>query len=1079
MLLLILLLALSHLTQATPSINLLINAQVPPVAQVNQSWFFVFAPSTFSYRGLVNYTLSKSVDWLQLEGSNRTFYGIPRPQDEGPLEVTLVATDDTGSVSMPVTFIVSANQSPGLGNPLAAQLPAYGAFSYPDSLLLTPGTALSLAFSPNTFIHTNRTTSYYAKSSDNTPLPSWVVFNPRNLSFSGRVPQATSPTELPLTVGIQLTASNVIGFSQAIAPFQLIVQSHLFAFGNTLQVMNVTPGSTVDHGLLGDISLDYQPASDSDVSQASTNAPPWLSLDHSSLVLSGRSPANVSEQNFTVSATDRYGDSASTIVLLRISTNSSLDILMPFPTLTATIGKKFTYDLNDSLSCNPNGDGVKFTIDPGAAGGWLRYDSSAMALQGTVPASLKPQSVQVTVTAIQGNVSQSEILDLALGCSNGTTCESSSSNGAGSTAVTGSGASSLAIRMKKGWIAAAVVLPVFAVIAALLLVTCCCRKNCRLRIKFDEERRRSKVKRAKKEEDKRRMRDDLKKKKISGPQQDYALEEAVIRPEMIETFHDDEVKAADIPLSHEQADPPAAIGGGHAAFEMRSANYKRSSIRSSMARFSRFRLSKRISGNSDRDIRPDSWQRYVLGLEPPGSKAAATPEFSLILEEPSPQKSMKSQSSMRPSMTMVSGPAIGTQVTPTRKLSKQRHRASVIISGPKQSGLGHGRSAPSQGSSSIVFGSRGVGHGEASHFGGPPGYGIVQKSWRNLSVISWTTTQSPPDSSDSVIWERPERDPTHKSSASVTSTFLDHPNLHSLDKSPRPQTIREALFGEGIEVSSRRMRSLPRNHVPSKREPPPPFIGGTNNEPLQVFHKRRRQNGSFHNPFLSAGPCSSRISSLQNPGSHRPGANSDNDLPITPRNRMSRRTYSRSSSLGSEFKASPSKTLNSQSSPPRKRVARNHNFASSALSRLHFNRASRAFSKSSFSSNSTDSRFESAPSEFGYNEALHEEVDEEGNKVWKYAEHPNPLRLNSTDVTDEELIESLKVDGQYSAAQRLSLLRAKAEGINSDNLERDGSLEVSSPLGRRMRRNLGLKQGGPSNTSLRGIIRDAGDSAFV
>ena len=1075
MYLILLLVALSSLIRATPSINLVINAQVPPVAQVNQSYCFIFAPSTFSDTSSINYSLSNSTDWLQLDGSNRTFYGTPGPQDVGPSVVMLVATDDTGSISMPVTFVVSADPGPGLGTPVAAQLPAYGAFSSPDNLLLTPGTALKLMFSNNTFTNTNENTSYYAKSADNTPLPSWVIFNPTNLSFSGQAPQATSPSELPMSVGIELTASNVIGFAQAVAPFQLVIQSHLFAFGNTSQIINVMPGSPVTYGLLGDLSLDSQPVSASDVSQASTDAPSWLSLDQSSLVLSGTPPADVSEKNFTVNTTDQYGDSASTIVLLQMAAGSSLDILMPFPTLNATIGASFNYDLNSSLACDPNGAGVNITMDPGAAAGWLTYNPNAMALQGNVPANLKPQSVQVTVTASQGNQSQSENLSLMLGCANGTQCSDTNSNGASRNATT-TGALSSGVSKDKGWIAAAVILPVFAVIAVVLLLSCCCRKKCPLRMKFEEKKRRFKVKRERKKEDRKEKRDEMRKKIISGPQQEHNdHDEAGIHPQTAGTFNVDQEKAGEPSLDLEAAGPAAASPVVPNTFNIQHANQKRGSVKSARARFSIFRLSKGSADSNDHGGRPDSWQRYVRGLEPRGPKAAGIPGFSFIPEEQSPQESDAGNSRFQPTMTMLSEPSVGTEVSVSRRLSKQRKRVSGIFSVPRASGLGHGRNAISQGSSSI-FASKGVGHGDASQLGGPPGYGVVRKSWRNLSVISWTTTQSPPDSSDPVIWDRPERRPAHNSSASVMSQFPDPPSTNTMDRLSRPQTIHEAVYGEGAETSFRPIRPLPRSHVPSKRESPAPFTGGTNNEPLQVFHKRRRQQGSFHNPFLSAGPSSSRVSSLQTPVPRRCVTDGSTPLPVNFQNKTSMRSYSQSSSLGSEFKVSHPRISNPPSSPPHKKGARNYNFTTRVL---HFNRSSRGFSRSSSSSNSTDSRFESAPSELGYNEALHEETDDEGNKVWKYAEHPNPLRLNSTDVTDDELIESLRADGKYSAAQRLSVLRAKTEGISSEDLEEDANIEVSSPLGKKWRQNTGLKHGDPLNTSVRGIIRDAGESAFV
>ena len=1033
----LLLLVLSKLTQATPNVNLLINAQVPPVARVNQAFYFLFAPSTFLDTSPVRYTLQNTTDWLQLDSFSGSFHGTPGPQDVGPSVVILVATDSTGSVTMPVTFIVSADQGPELGLPIASQLPAYGAFSSPDSLLLTPGSALSLSFSPNTFTNTNGNTSYYAKSADNTPLPSWVIFDPDNLSFSGKVPQATSPTSTPQTIGIQLTASDVIGFAGTTVYFQLVIQSHLFAFGNTVQTITFTPGSLVIYnGLLSDLTLDGQPVATSDLDNASADVPDWLSLDQNNLALSGTPPANASQQNFTVSATDRHGDSASTIVLIQTADNSSLNMLLPLPALNATAGSYFLYNLNSSFSCDPVSDGINIAVNPGIAAAWLTYNTTTMNLQGYIPSILKPQQVQVTIIATQGNQSQTEVLNISLGPAKPTMTHTTS----GIPKATGSSVAEADLRANKhkGWIAAAVVVPLIAVIATLLLLYCCCRRNSKLRLKFRKEK-------AKRKEEKGKE----KKEKISKPHEETNQDMAERQPVTSEAFDIDQEKAARSKSVREAADiSPDAHHEATSTTEasnttqMRASKLPKAPI---TQRFSRFRIS-RGTADSTGATRPDSWQRYVGGIDP---NPIMVPEYSLDPGEQTSRKEKSTSPRLKPTLAVVPGSSISAETSPTKRFSKQRRRGSGMFSGQRVSGVGHGRKPLGQGSSYSPFNSKGVGHGDASNLGGPPGHGMVRKSWRNMSVISWTTTQSPPETGDSVVWaEGLARQPTQKTIDSILSSLSGPSATTSLNNFARPQTIHEAVLDERTSGSSRSFRVLSRSHLPSKRESP--AKGSNNLDSLQTYIKRRRQQGSYDNPFWVAGPASARISSLQKSGHQRRITHGDHVLPSTPRKQTVRRSYSQSSSLGSQLKVSPMRT---SSSPARKRI-RNYHFAR-PFSPQYFSRSSRVTSKSSFSS-STDSRFASAASDFDFNETLHEDSDQEGNRRW-FKEHPNPLRQNSTDVrfnsmdvSDQELINSLRADGQFSAAQRLSVLRAKTQGVTTEVLEADPNVEIRSPVGKRL-----------------------------
>ena len=139
----LLLLALANAIDGVPTVVFPINSQVPPVARISKTFSFVFSESTFaSSRPNMDYSLSNPPTWLQLHSATRTLYGTPGPEDAGSPSLTLIATDDTGPTSISFTLVVSNELGPGLGVSISDQLSAYGAFSNPNSLLLSHSSPL-------------------------------------------------------------------------------------------------------------------------------------------------------------------------------------------------------------------------------------------------------------------------------------------------------------------------------------------------------------------------------------------------------------------------------------------------------------------------------------------------------------------------------------------------------------------------------------------------------------------------------------------------------------------------------------------------------------------------------------------------------------------------------------------------------------------------------------------------------------------------------------------------------------------------------------------------------------------------
>lgn len=1057
--LVLLLLAFSVSVDGTPSINLPINAQVPPVARPNEAYNFVFSDSTFSWAGSsIKYSLTNNSGWLQLDSSGRVFSGTPGSSDAGSIVVSLVATDDTGSNSMSVTFVVSADPGPGLGTSVAEQLPAFGPVPSPDSLSFAPSSALSLSFSPATFTNTNANTVYYAICANNTPLPSWVNFHPSSLGFSGTTPSSTSPSELPQAFQIHLIASNVLGFAEAIASFQLVITNHLLTFGNSLHVINVTNGALVNYsGLQHDLTLDGQPANFADIRQVAASTPPWMSFNSSTLTLSGTPPANSSSQNFTVTASDIYEDTASTVVLIQVVENLASSFTGPFATVNATIGANFTYDLSTELVTNTTAD---VAVKLGAASVWLKFNSSSLELQGHIPTNLKPQSVQVIVTTTQGSQSQSQNLTINIQDgstpSAGTTDTHTVSPQATSGSTAGGNrnidAASSASSPKKRWIAAAVLLPISVALGCLLLLCFCLKRR---RRKADRD---------------------------SSPSPRWRIS----HPIQVKNIANVEVR--------EETPKILAI------------HEKRASSRASKPPWLDF-LGFQIPGHSNRGSKSRASNGTIVSIEqsaapesvefslPGRVKGKSVPEVSRTSEKHTQRRAENTSYGLKAPPLAVQRLSAIMDNSPTTRNSRQRERRSTlsydsasVFSSHRLSGVGHGRHTRSRSSSNFRFNSKGVGHGNG-FASGPPGFGIVRNSWRNLSRSTWAST----DGSSDLEMEREAtigrfrsitRPPTSNTFGKGSFSHVIHEV--SDDEGPRKPTVRPV-------TSSTQSRIKKKSGSPSRSK-----SNIIKADPLQSFHKRRLQQRSSSNPLFSAGPSSSRLSSLRGSKaafletttspSGRTGNNTVSERPVTPQRGDIQRSYSESSSLDPPVRPSPSKSFGSTTSPRGQKSYIKYNLKTRALTPPKSSAAWRTNSGgSSWVSTSSESKFGSAASEAppfnGFGDDLREETDENGNKRWLRV-HPNPLGTHRLDITDQELIDSLSMSDHASAAQRLSYLaQAHTDGQpdpNAESGDEDGQVKIGSTRERRLGQSAGLRHGDPGNLSMRGDISNTtAGSAFI
>ena len=695
--------ALKSLASAAPAINLPINAQVPPVARIGEPFDFTFSPSTFkSTSDTIRYTLSNAPPWLALSGPSRTISGTPTQYDSGSVVVDLIADDDTGSVTMPVTLVVATQPGPALGLSVADQLPAFGPFSSPSSILLAPSSALSISLSSITFTNTNSETVYYATSSDNTPLPSWIHFDPLNLSFSGTTPQIDSSANTSQSFGIELTASNVVGFADVTMKFLIVVESHLLSFNTNVIVLNVSEGLPLnDSTLLSALSVNGRQATPSDIKQTSATLPSWLSLNPQTLAFSGYGPKNFSGQNFTITIMDNYGDSATTMVVLQPIVSSTTSLLNPIGTANATEGSEFVYYLSQTI----NASDVELVIDLGTASAWLEFERSTQSIKGHVPNDLKPQQVVVNITAREGSQTQSEILTIAVQNTTRSPTPlvsptiSSGSGPTGSIEATTTPHAQLATQ-RRGWLPAAIIVPLAALSGLAALMVICWRRRRRPRRRYSDD-------------------------------QSNASSQNISRPIMLEKD-----------------------------FRTGNVRSKRTSSRFSLApripRTWASAVGKRNSKNrvsdlsfGDRGQRPDSWQTFTAGLA--HSEDRVIEGFSRIPEEPGPKSWDRSAqgleiSRMEASARLVTNAGDGL----LRKHSKRRRERSSMslrkaapLYGPAIGGFGHGKPDSSRVQSNAMFGSRVDRYRNGPLGQMPQRFGTVQESWRNYrreTPESWTDT---------------------------------------------------------------------------------------------------------------------------------------------------------------------------------------------------------------------------------------------------------------------------------------------------------------------------------------------------
>ncbi|MBE9171371.1 tandem-95 repeat protein, partial [Pleurocapsales cyanobacterium LEGE 06147] len=247
--------------------------------------------------------------WLTFNPETRTFSGTPVNEHVGQIAIEITATDNDSETAQDIfdLEVINVNDIPTLETAIANQV-------------ATEDEVFNFTFPENTFndIDAGDSLTYTATLSDESVLPSWLIFNAETRNFSG-----TPLNEDVGKIGITLTATDNDGetvtnifdlevinvndtptLETAIAS-QIATEDELFSF--------TFPENTFNDVDAGD-SLTYT-ATLSDGSAL----PSWLTFNPETRTFSG-TPANknVGQIAIEITATDNDGEAATDIFNLEV-----------------------------------------------------------------------------------------------------------------------------------------------------------------------------------------------------------------------------------------------------------------------------------------------------------------------------------------------------------------------------------------------------------------------------------------------------------------------------------------------------------------------------------------------------------------------------------------------------------------------------------------------------------------------------------------------------------------------------------------------------------------------------------------
>lgn len=497
------LLTIVHLVvvaSSEPTISFPFNAQLPPVARIDEPFSYTFSSYTFRSDSSMSYSLGDSPKWLSIDSSDGRLYGTPKDDDVPAGDIVgqfveLIAKDETGQTSLNATLVVSRMKAPSVGIPISEQISNFGDYSTPSSLLSYPSTEFTYTFDPNTFDYQPNMINYYATSADSSPLPAWIKFDGPALTFSGTTPPIESLIQPPQHFGFRLVASDVVGFSAVDIDFSIVVGSHKLSTDQPTVELNATQGKRLSYnGLSDSIKLDNNSITSGDVNVSSEGMPDWLSLDNESWEIKGTPEKGDRSTNFTINFRDIYEDSLTVQFIVNVATGlfrSTLD------DISIKAGQNVSIDLQPYF-WEPEDTEITLILQPKKD--WLELDG--FNITGKVPISASGKlNMTIVASSKSSDLKETESLNLDIiattptstSSSTSTTSRASSSQTATSTKTESSQPSDTSSSadtavpttersgLSTGELLLAIILPILFVAILLMLLICWCIRRRRAR----------------------------------------------------------------------------------------------------------------------------------------------------------------------------------------------------------------------------------------------------------------------------------------------------------------------------------------------------------------------------------------------------------------------------------------------------------------------------------------------------------------------------------------------------------------------------------------------------------------------
>ncbi|KAG8950751.1 hypothetical protein FRC04_007170 [Tulasnella sp. 424] len=454
------------------SIQYQLRLQSPQVGYIGKPYEWTFSSSTFrpDQKGHDGSSLSYRVPalpaWMSFDPSTRTFSGTPSAGDVGSTNVQVFVSevDDSDSVDS-FRLIVSDASPPEQHRSLASQfVPENESISSANVVPATEGPGVrvrqawsfSVGIEWDTFISPSGKEIFYSASlADREPLPDWITFNPKALTFDGITPRIRSDADRS-HFEFYVYGSEVEGYASIQNTFSFGIDGpyptdnipdETPATDTLLQVaplipINVTAGDSFSYDLdefdFVGLVLNDSPISRSSMSDIllDTSGCSWLTYDDGTSRLSGTPPLEYLHHPLPVlpiEITTKHNASIATNITLHVLPSAFTTTTLP--PLVSPPGSRLQFELDEyfanntevghQLIADPSSMTVTTLLNPREASSWVNFDPATHILTGTVPGSLDYNTLTIAFYALDpktnANSTSSLVLDLAAASQNQST----------------------------------------------------------------------------------------------------------------------------------------------------------------------------------------------------------------------------------------------------------------------------------------------------------------------------------------------------------------------------------------------------------------------------------------------------------------------------------------------------------------------------------------------------------------------------------------------------------------------------------------------------------------------------------